>query len=67
MAMLGPDEEDSEWLVDADGDFEAFSHTVYDDHGNADQTGGIVGENGLLGEHAVMNGANGIHGHDHEM
>lgn len=42
MAKLGPDEEDTEWLVDADGDFEAFSHTVYDDNGIATQTGGIV-------------------------
>ncbi|KAG9244612.1 hypothetical protein BJ878DRAFT_420995 [Calycina marina] len=31
MARLGPDDEDSEWLVD-DGDFEAFSHTVYDNN-----------------------------------
>jgi hypothetical protein len=29
MAKLGPDDEDMEWLVD-DGDFEAFSHVVYD-------------------------------------
>ena len=32
MSKLGPDEEDIEWLVD-NGDFEAFSHTVYDEHG----------------------------------
>lgn len=42
MAKLGPDEDDAEWLVDADGDFEAFSHTLYDDNGIATQTGGIV-------------------------
>lgn len=47
MAKLGPDEDDTEWLVDTDGDFEAFSHTVYDDHGIPNQTGGItVEENG---------------------
>ncbi|KAF7854212.1 hypothetical protein EAF04_010509 [Stromatinia cepivora] len=35
MSKLGPDDEDIEWLVD-NGDFEAFSHTVYDDHGEKD-------------------------------
>lgn len=35
MSKLGPDEEDIEWLVDND-DYEAFSHTVYDDHGERD-------------------------------
>lgn len=30
MAKLGPDDEDIEWLVD-DNDFDAFSHTVYDE------------------------------------
>lgn len=30
MAKLGPDEDDMEWLVD-DSDFQAFSHTLYDD------------------------------------
>ncbi|CAD6501035.1 BgTH12-06735 [Blumeria graminis f. sp. triticale] len=29
MASLGPDEDDLEWLVDAD-DYEAFSHSVYE-------------------------------------
>ncbi|KIN01747.1 hypothetical protein OIDMADRAFT_144406 [Oidiodendron maius Zn] len=33
MAKLGPDDEDIEWLVD-DGDFDAFSHVVYDGDGN---------------------------------
>lgn len=28
MAKLGPDDQDSEWMVD-DGDFEAFSHTLF--------------------------------------
>ena len=32
MAKLGPDEEDIEWLVD-DGDFETFSHVVYEGEG----------------------------------
>lgn len=32
MAKLGPDDEDIEWLVD-DGDFDAFSHVVYDGDG----------------------------------
>jgi hypothetical protein len=32
MAKLGPDDEDMEWLVD-DGDFEAFSHVVYEGDG----------------------------------
>lgn len=31
MSKLGPDDEDLEWLVDNE-DFDAFSHTVYDDH-----------------------------------
>ncbi|KAI9644758.1 hypothetical protein NHQ30_006785 [Ciborinia camelliae] len=39
MNKLGPDDEDIEWLVD-NGDFEAFSHTVYDDHAEKD-VGGI--------------------------
>lgn len=30
MAKLGPDEDDLEWLVD-DSDFQAFSHTLYED------------------------------------
>lgn len=34
MAKLGPDVEDIEWLVD-DNDFDAFSHTVYDENGTA--------------------------------
>ena len=38
MAKLGPDDEDMEWLVD-DGDFESFSHVVYDGDGD-----GINGE-----------------------
>lgn len=32
MAKLGTDEDAMEWLVD-DDDYEAFSHTVYDDSG----------------------------------
>ncbi|KAA8566901.1 hypothetical protein EYC84_009998 [Monilinia fructicola] len=39
MSKLGPDDEDIDWLVD-NGDFEAFSHTVYDDH-EEKTTGGI--------------------------
>ena len=31
MAKLGPDDEDMEWLVD-ENDYEAFSHTVYEEH-----------------------------------
>lgn len=38
MSKLGPDDEDIEWLVD-NGDFEAFSHTVYDDHAEKDVGG----------------------------
>jgi len=54
MAKLGPDEEDNEWLVDADGDFEAFSHTLYDDNGVANQSGGIVATDpGSLLEDAI--------------
>ncbi|QSZ29087.1 hypothetical protein DSL72_003597 [Monilinia vaccinii-corymbosi] len=34
MSKLGPDDEDIDWLVD-NGDFEAFSHTVYDGEGKA--------------------------------
>jgi len=30
MAKLGPDEDDMEWLVD-DSDFQAFSHSLYED------------------------------------
>ncbi|EPE26856.1 FYVE/PHD zinc finger [Glarea lozoyensis ATCC 20868] len=40
MAKLGPDEEDMDWLVDSN-DFEAFSHTIYDEHGER------VGDNGV--------------------
>ncbi|KAB8289665.1 hypothetical protein EYC80_010578 [Monilinia laxa] len=39
MSKLGPDDEDIDWLVD-NGDFEAFSHTVYDDH-EEKNTGGM--------------------------
>lgn len=39
MAKLGPDDEDMDWLVD-NGDFESFSHAVY-------QNGEKVEENGL--------------------
>lgn len=53
MAKLGPDEEDLEWLVD-DNDFDAFSHTIYDENGiahvqaeeNGDDVNGI-GTHGL--------------------
>lgn len=38
MSKLGPDDEDIEWLVDNE-DFEAFSHTVYDDPGGKDVGG----------------------------
>jgi hypothetical protein len=38
MAKLGPDDEDMEWLVD-DGDFDSFSHAVYDGDGD-----GVNGE-----------------------
>ncbi|ESZ96455.1 hypothetical protein SBOR_3187 [Sclerotinia borealis F-4128] len=38
MSKLGPDDEDIEWLVDSE-DFEAFSHTVYDDHEEKDVEG----------------------------
>jgi hypothetical protein len=51
MAKLGPDDEDIEWLVD-DNDFDAFSHTVYDENGTAHVQ---VEENGT--------GINGGHGH----
>ena len=30
MAKLGPDEDDLEWLVD-ESDYQAFSHTMYDE------------------------------------
>lgn len=32
MSKLGPDDADMEWLAD-DGDFEAFSHSVFDNMG----------------------------------
>ncbi len=32
MSKLPTDEDDIDWLVD-NNDFEAFSHTMYDDHG----------------------------------
>ena len=41
MAKLGPDEDDIEWLVDG-GDFEAFSHTVYDENGEKGEENGVV-------------------------
>lgn len=41
MSKLGPDEDDIEWLVD-NGDFEAFSHVVYDEQGNrVEDNGGL--------------------------
>jgi hypothetical protein len=40
MAKLGPDDQDLEWLVDAD-DYDAFNHVVYD------QSGEKVEENGV--------------------
>jgi hypothetical protein len=40
MAKLGPDEDDIEWLVD-NNDFEAFSHTMYDDHGERLEENGV--------------------------
>lgn len=40
MARLAPDDEDMEWLVD-DGDFESFSHVVYDGDGDGH---GVNGE-----------------------
>ena len=41
MAKLGPDEEDLEWLVD-DGDYDAFSHVVYDENGEKTEENGIA-------------------------
>ncbi|PQE25742.1 PHD domain containing protein [Rutstroemia sp. NJR-2017a BBW] len=41
MSKLGPDEDDIEWLVD-NGDYEAFSHVVYDEQGNrVEDNGGL--------------------------
>lgn len=40
MAKLGPDEEDMEWLVDTN-DFDAFSHTIYDEHGDRIEENGV--------------------------
>ncbi|KAH8662930.1 hypothetical protein BGZ60DRAFT_432959 [Tricladium varicosporioides] len=50
MAKLGPDEDDMEWLVD-NNDFEAFSHNVYDEHGER------IEENGMsvMGGQEVLN------------
>lgn len=59
MAKLGPDEEDLEWLVD-ENDFDAFSHTVYDEHGNPQVLQGD--ENGVVG--MDVNGGS-SHGHGH--
>ncbi|RDL42141.1 FYVE zinc finger [Venustampulla echinocandica] len=50
MAKLGPDEDDMEWLVD-NNDFNAFSHVMYDDHGERIQEHHglpIMGEQGVL-------------------
>ena len=57
MAKLGPDEEDLEWLVD-ENDFDAFSHTVYDEQGNAQSlqadadAGGVNGGTVQANNHA---------------
>jgi len=40
MAKLGPDDEDIEWLVD-ENDFDAFSHTVYDEQGPRVEENGV--------------------------
>jgi hypothetical protein len=40
MAKLGPDEDDLEWLVD-NNDFDAFSHTIYDEHGERVEENGV--------------------------
>jgi hypothetical protein len=40
MAKLGPDEDDIEWLVD-NNDFDAFSHTIYDEHGERVEENGV--------------------------
>jgi hypothetical protein len=47
MAKLGPDEEDLEWLVDGT-DFDAFSHTVYDDHGEKAEENGVAVNGNVL-------------------
>lgn len=59
MAKLGPDEEDLEWLVD-ENDFDAFSHTVYDEHGNPQ-----VLQGDGVGMDASINGGGNAHGHGH--
>lgn len=41
MAKLGPDEEDLDWLVD-NGDFESFSHVVYDERGDKTEENGVT-------------------------
>ncbi|KAG9233429.1 hypothetical protein BJ875DRAFT_512196 [Amylocarpus encephaloides] len=42
MARLGPDEDDIEWLVD-NNDFDAFSHVVYDEHGERMEENSVLG------------------------
>lgn len=49
MRKLPPDEQDLEWLEDA-GDYEAFSHVVYDAEGRGEkieEDGVFVGGGGL--------------------
>jgi hypothetical protein len=42
MAKLPPDEQDLDWLVD-EGDYESFSHVVFDGEGRGEK----VEENGV--------------------
>ena len=41
MSRLPTDEEDIDWLVDH-SDFDAFSHTIYNDHGEKVEENGMV-------------------------
>ncbi|CAG8977914.1 hypothetical protein HYALB_00001793 [Hymenoscyphus albidus] len=40
MAKLGPDEDDTEWLLD-NNDFAAFSHTIFDENGMRMEENGL--------------------------
>ncbi|KAJ5047227.1 uncharacterized protein L3040_003067 [Drepanopeziza brunnea f. sp. 'multigermtubi'] len=47
MAKLGPDDEDLDWLVD-NGDFDSFSHAVYDERGEKTEENGVAVNGSLI-------------------
>ncbi|KAI1000036.1 hypothetical protein K3495_g8160 [Podosphaera aphanis] len=57
MANIGPDAEDSEWLVESN-DYEAFSHIVYDSGENMTDPSNNVG----IGDVSMVNGGIGVEG-----